>query len=171
MSLSRRQFVYVASLSMLAGAASSPVFAEEQFESASETYSEDAVATLGRISVHDFEWLIGERFSVSLAGRSLGKLTLIAATVTVPPKPPRTARMIGDAAQPLPGRALTGFSLRFQGAGGTLPQNTYTMRQAGLGNFPLFIVPEGPGSDRPTYMAIFTKFADSAPNMLIAPPE
>jgi hypothetical protein len=168
MSLSRRQFAYVASLSMLAGAANSSVFAEGQIESASETYSEDGVATLGRISVHDFEWLIGERFSISLAGRSLGKLTLIAATATAPPKPPR---MVGSAAQSLPGRALTGFSLRFQGAGGTLPQDTYTMRQAGLGSFPLFIVPEGPVSNRPTYTAIFTKFADSAPIIPIAQPE
>jgi hypothetical protein len=157
MSLSRRQFAYVASLSMLAGAASSSVFAEDQSEAANETYSEEAVATLGRVSVHDFEWLIGERFSISLAGRSLGKLTLIAATATVPPKAPRIA--------------LTGFSLRFQGAGGTLPQDTYTMRQGGLGNFPLFIVPEGPGSDRPTYTAILTRFADSALNAPTAPPE
>jgi hypothetical protein len=168
MSLSRRQFVYVASLSTLAGAASSSVFAQDQSEAAKETYSEEAVATLGRVSVHDFEWLIGERFSISLAGRSLGKLTLIAATATVPPKPPR---MVGEAAQPVHGRALTGFSLRFQGAGGTLPQDTYTMRQAGLGSFPLFIVPEGPGSDRPTYTAILTRFADSALSAPIAPPE
>jgi hypothetical protein len=171
MSLSRRQFVYVASLSTLAGAASSSVFAQDQSEAAKETYSEEAVATLGRVSVHDFEWLIGERFSISLAGRSLGKLTLIAATATVPPKPPRIARMVGEASQPVPGRALTGFSLRFQGAGGTLPQDTYTMRQAGLGSFPLFIVPEGPGSDRPTYTAILTRFADSALSAPIAPPE
>jgi hypothetical protein len=171
MSLSRRQFVYVASLSMVASAANTSLFAEDEAKAASETFSEEASATLGRLSLKDFEPLIGDRFSISLAGRSLGKLTLIAATAMEIPKPSHIPHMVGDAAPPVPGRALTGFSLRFQGAGGTLPQDTYTMRQGGLGSFPLFIVPEGPGSDRPTYLATFTRFADSALNMPIAPTE
>jgi len=78
----------------------------------------------------------------------------------------------GAVAQPAPGRALTSFSLRFQGAGGTLAQDTYTMAQAGVGTFPLFIVPEDPGgSGRPTYLAVFTRFAGSAPTMPNAPSE
>jgi hypothetical protein len=172
MSLSRRQFVYVASLSMAASAASPSVFAQDRDEAVRETFSDEGVATLGRLSVHDFEWLIGERFSISLAGRSMGKLTLIEATATEPPKPSNLPRTAGQVARPVPGRAIAGFSLRFQGAGGTLPQDTYTMLQAGLGSFPLFLVPEGPGgSNRPTYLAIFTRFADSAPNTPIAKSE
>jgi hypothetical protein len=172
MSLSRRQFVYVASLSVVATAASRSLFAQDEAQAASETITEEGAAILGNLSLRDFEWLIGERFSISLAGRSLGKLTLIAATAADPVKPSHTGRMAGEAAHPAPGRALTIFSLRFQGAGGTLSQETYTMQQAGIGTFPLFIVPEGPGgSSRPTYLAIFTRFAGSAPTTPTAPSE
>jgi hypothetical protein len=168
LSLSRRQFVYVASLSVVANAAGPRLFGQDEAQAASGTFTEEGAATLSNLSLRDFELLIGERFSVSLSGRSLGKLTLITATATDPVKPSHLPRLIGQVAEP--SRALAGFSLRFQGAGGTLPQDTYTMRQGGLGTFPLFLVPEGPaGSDRPTYLAIFTRFADSAPNMPIAP--
>ena len=153
MSLSRRQFVYAASLSVVATAASPLLFAQ----GAPQTITNEGAATLATFSLGDFEGLIGDRFSVSLSGRSLGKVTLIAAFAAVPP------RGAGKVAAPVPGRALQCFSLRFQGAGGTLPQDTYLMEQSSLGAFPLFLVPEGPGgSNRPTYMAVFTRFADSA---------
>jgi hypothetical protein len=168
MSLSRRQFVYVASLSMAAGAASSSVFAQVVADAASETFSEEATATLGNLSLRDFETLIGARFSISLAGRSLGKLTLIEAKPTEQPKPPQPFRNAGAVLKPATGRALTGFSLRFQGSGGTLTQDTYLMNQAGLGSFPLFIVPEGLGSNRPTYQAIIVRFAEPVQNVPIA---
>jgi hypothetical protein len=51
---------------------------------------------------------------------------------------------------------ITSFSLRFQGTGTALPQNTYILTHDWLGNFPLFLVPlprKGLGS---TYTAIFT---------------
>jgi hypothetical protein len=170
MSLSRRQFVYVASLSVFASASSPSLFAQDEAHEASKAFTEEGAAILGNLSLRDFELLIGDRFSISLSGRSLGKLTLIAATAIDPVKPSQMPHMAGQVAQPEPGRALAGFSLRFQGAGGTLPQDTYTMQQSGLGTFPLFLVPEGPGgSEHPTYLAIFTRFADSAPNMPIAP--
>lgn len=171
MSLSRRHFVYVASMSVLAGAASPAVFAQNQAGAAGDLFSEEGVATLGKLSVQHFEWLIGERFSISLAGRPLGKLTLIAATATEPPKSPPMHRMVGQIAQPAHERSLTGFTLRFQGAGGTLPQDTYTFQQGGLGSFPLFIVPENPGSNRTTYLAIFTRLADFSLNPPVAPKE
>ena len=168
MSLSRRQFVYVASLSVVASAVSSSAFAEDQADATSATFSDEAAATLGSLSLRDFETLIGERFAISLAGRSLGKLTLIEATATQPPKPAHPSRVAGEVVQPIPERPLIGFSLRFQGSGGKLPQDTYLMEQAGLGSFPLFIVPEGPRSDRPTYLAIILRFSDSASNTPIA---
>jgi hypothetical protein len=172
MSLSRRQFVYVASLSIVGTAANPSLFAQDEVKAASETITEEGAAILGSLSLRDFEWLIGERFSISLAGRPLGKLTLIAATAADPIKKTHAAHTAGEVAQPAPGRALTSFSLRFQGAGGTLPQDTYTMAQAGIGTFPLFIVPEGPGgSSHPTYLATFTRFADSAPSLSVAPSE
>jgi hypothetical protein len=156
MSLSRRQFVYVASLSVVANAASPSLFAQDKAQAASETITDEGSATLATLSLRDFEGLIGARFSISLSGRSLGKVTLIAAT----------------AAEPVQGRALEVFSLRFRGAGGTLPQDTYLMEETSLGTFPLFLVPEGPrGSAHPTYVATFTRFADSASNSPIAPSE
>jgi len=172
MSLSRRQFVYGASLSVVAASTGSFLFAEDEALQVAELYSEEGTATLSSLSLRDFEWLIGERFSIGLPGRSLGKLTLIAATPQDPIKPTHASHIAGRIAEQAPGRALAGFSLRFQGAGGTLPQDTYIMKQGSLGTFPLFLVPEGPGgSNRPTYLAIFTRFADLAPNARIGPPE
>jgi hypothetical protein len=169
MSLSRRQFAYVASLCVVAHAARPSLFAQDGAQAASGTFTEEGAATLANLSLRDFELLIGERFSIGLSGRSLGKLTLIAAAATETVKPSNMPRLAGQVARPEPVRALAGFSLRFQGSGGTLPQDTYSMQQGGLGTFPLFLVPEGPGgSEHPTYLAIFTRFADSAPNMPIA---
>jgi len=172
MSLSRRQFVYVASLSVLATSASPSLFAQDEAEEAREIFTEEGSAALGNISLRDFEWLIGERFSISLPGQKLGKLTLVEATVLDPIKPSSMTRTVGQVAKQAPSVALTGFWLRFQGAGGTLPQDSYIMQQGGLGTFPLFIVPAGLGeSNHPTYLALFTRFAGPAPNMSPAPSE
>ncbi|MGA2649242.1 MAG: hypothetical protein ABSF28_01905 [Terracidiphilus sp.] len=172
MSLSRRQFVYVASLSVLATSASPSLFAQDEAEEAREIFTEEGSAALGNFSLRDFEWLIGERFSISLPGQKLGKLTLVEATVLDPIKPSSMTRTVGQVAKQAPSVALTGFWLRFQGAGGTLPQDSYIMQQGGLGTFPLFIVPAGLGeSNHPTYLALFTRFAGPAPNMSPAPSE
>ncbi len=172
MSLSRRQFVYVASLSVVATSASPSLLAQDESKAVSETFTDEGTATLATLSLRDFEGLIGARFSISLPGRPLGKVTLIAAAAADPVKPTQMMHVAGQVVVPVPGRALEGFSLRFQGAGGTLPQDTYLMEESSLGAFPLFIVPEGPGgSNRPTYVAIFTRFADSAPSMPIAQPK
>jgi hypothetical protein len=171
MSLSRRHFVYVASLFTLASAAGPSIFAEDESQATSETFSDEVVTNLGNLTLHDFETLIGERFSISLAGKSLGKLTLIEAAKADPPKASLSPRTVGRAARPASTPALTGFLLRFQGAGGTLPQDSYTMQQGGLGVFPLFLVPEGPKSSHPTYVAIFTRFAGAAPSAPTAPTE
>ena len=56
-------------------------------------------------------------------------------------------------------RPLTAFSLRFQGSGGLLPQETYTVSQPALGSFPLLLVPCALGAATPTYTATFTQFA------------
>jgi hypothetical protein len=172
MSLSRRQFVYLTSLSVVATSAGTSLLAQSEAQDASKTFTEEGAAILANLSLRDFEWLIGERFSISLSGLSLGKLTLIAATAQDPVKPSHFSHMAGKVAVPATGRALEGFSLRFQGAGGTLPQDTYMMQQGGIGTFPLFLVPEGPGgSNRPTYLAIFTRFANTAPNTRVSQSE
>ena len=164
MSLSRRQFVYVASLSAVAAAANPSLFAQEEAQTAGEAITEEGSAIVANLSLKDFQWLVGERFSISSPGKKLGKLTLIEATVLDPVKPSHAAHLAGQAVAPARGPAVSGFSLRFQGAGGTLPQDTYIMSQSGIGTFPLFMVPEGPGgSSHPTYLAIFTRFAGPAP--------
>ena len=172
MSLSRRQFVYVASLSAVAASASPSLFAEDEAQQATETVTDEGSATLANLSLKDFAWLIGERFSISSPGRKLGKLTLIEATDADAAKPSSVSHAAGHVAALGHGPALTTFVLRFQGAGGTLPQDTYIMSQSGLGTFPLFLVPEGPGgSNRPTYIAVFSRFADPSLNKPAAPPE
>jgi hypothetical protein len=162
MSLSRRQFVYAASLSVVAASASPSLFAQGGAQAAGETITDEGGETLATFSLADFEGLIGARFSISLARRSLGTVALIAATAAVSPQ----------GAKQIQGRAVEGFSLRFRGAGATLPQDTYLMEESSLGAFPLFLVPDGPvGSNRPTYLAIFTRFAGSASNTPAAPSE
>jgi len=170
MSLSRRQFVYVASLSAVAAAANPSLFGQEEAQAASEAISEEGSGILANLSLKDFQWLVGERFSISSPGRKLGKLTLIEATTVDAIKPSTVSRVASHVAALGHGPAITGFMLRFQGAGGTLPQETYIMSQGGLGTFPLFLVPEGPGgSNRPTYLAIFTRFVGPAPTAQTTP--
>lgn len=170
MSLSRRQFVYVASLSAVAAAANPSLFAQEEAQAAGQSISEDGSAIVANLSIKDFQWLVGERFSISSVGQKLGKLTLIEAAVLDPIKPSHAPHLAGQAVAPARGPAVSGFSLRFQGAGGTLPQDTYILQQGGIGTFPLFLVPEGPaGSSHPTYLAIFTRFAGPAPVSETAP--
>ena len=154
MSLSWRHFVHLASLSVLAGAALPSAFAQEEAED--DTFSPDNMASLDGVSRQTFEPYIGDRFGVSRAGKSLGKLTLIEVRDTKP----GAAKPGGKSTAPRSQRALTGFALRFQGSGGMLPQETYILSQAALGKFPLLLVPAAPGANPPTYTATFTMFAE-----------
>jgi hypothetical protein len=50
------------------------------------------------------------------------------------------------------------FSLVFRGgADAPIEQDTYTFRHESLGEFPLFVVPIGPGSDGLYYEAVFNR--------------
>src|SRR5580658_5457201 len=126
MSLSRRQFVYVASLSAVAASARPSLFAQDEAQ-ASEAITDEGSALLANFSLKDFQWLVGERFSISSLGRKLGKLTLIEVTDPDAAKPSSASHTAGHVAALGHGPALTTFVLRFQGAGGTLPQDTYIM--------------------------------------------
>ena len=75
MSLSRRHFVHLASLSMLAGAALPSAFAQEEAED--KTFSPENLASFEGVSRQMFEPYVRERFDLSRAGQSLGRLTLI----------------------------------------------------------------------------------------------
>ena len=61
MSLSRRQFVYVASLSVVATATGPSLFAAQ---AASNTITDAGAEALGSFMLRDFEGLIGDRFSI-----------------------------------------------------------------------------------------------------------
>jgi hypothetical protein len=152
MSLSRRHFIQLGSISLLAGAALPAAFAQEETDD--DTFSPERMATLNGISRQAFEPYIGERFAISQAGQSLGKLTLIEVRELTSASTGANTSKTNAAA-----RALTGFALRFQGSGGTLPQGTYIFSQPALGEFPLFIVPAGPDVQPRTYTAIFNKLA------------
>ena len=75
MSLSRRHFIQLSSISLLAGAVLPAAIAQDKNDD--ETFSAERIAALDGISRQDFEPYIGERFAISQPGRSLGKLTLI----------------------------------------------------------------------------------------------
>jgi hypothetical protein len=162
MSLSRRHFVHLASLSWLAGAVLPSAFGQQEPETEDETFSPENLAIFDGVSRKTFEYYLGDRFAISFNGKSLGKLTLIAVTDTHPGDTKQTPQTAGGAPQPAK-VALTGFSLIFQGSGGRLPQETYMLSQAGLGKFPLLLVPCDPKVSPPTYEAVFTMFAGPAP--------
>jgi hypothetical protein len=149
MSLSRRHFVHLTSLSLLAGAILPSAFAAEGDE---ETFSPENLAGFDGISRQTFEPYLRERFAISRAGKSLGRLTLIEVTDMT-----SGASQLGS--QGAKGRALTSFALRFQGSGGQLPQETYVLSQPALGKLPLLLVPAAPGAGLLTYTAIYTNFA------------
>lgn len=151
MSLSRRHFVQLASLSLLAGAALPSALAQKGDD---VTFSPENMAGLEGLTRQSFEPYLREKFSVSLAGKSLGRLTLIEVKDLTSATTALAAR--GALSQR---RSLSSFALRFQGSGGQLPQDTYTLSQAALGSFPLLLVPAAPGANPRTYTAIFTSFA------------
>lgn len=106
MSLSRRKFVYVASLSAVAAAATPSLFAQDEVSAAKETITDEGSDALANLQLKDFEWLIGERFSISSPKQKLGKLTLIAASLPDPVKPTRVAHAGAQFAAPA-GRPLS----------------------------------------------------------------
>jgi hypothetical protein len=162
MSLSRRHFVHMASLSLVTGAVLPAAFAQDAPEGVDETFSPERMAIFQGISMQTFKPYLMDRFAISLAGRPLGKLTLIDVSDTHPGAPEPEMQRGNSPARPQQ-RALTGFALQFQGSGGRLPQETYTFSQAALGKFPLFLVPDGHKPDPPTYTAIFTLLATPEP--------
>lgn len=149
MSLSRRHFVQIGSLSLLATAALSSAFAQSGSED--DTYSPEKLSIFEGVSKQTFEPYLGEKFAISLKGKSLGRLTLIEVTELTP-------------AKAVKGKQLISFALRFRGSGGQLAQDTYTLSQRGLGDFPLLLVPSAPGSATLTYTAVITLFATPKPS-------
>jgi hypothetical protein len=146
MSVTRRNFLSRATVTMLAGAVLPRVFAQSGSESpASSSFFDN-------ISTETFKPFIGNKFRVALNGRSLGSITLIAVTQMPAPKPVTISAGAGSSSS---APTLETFTLRFRGSGATLPQETYTLSQLSLGSFPLLLVPGSPGGSSPTYTAVF----------------
>jgi hypothetical protein len=160
MSLTRRRFVEVASLSLLAGVAIPSAISQDDAPARDDPFRPENLLALNEASQKTFERFIDERFTIRNAKRALGSLTLISVEAA-PPAPAPAKQMVGRVPKVAP-QAAAGFSLRFRGSGGELPQGTYTFRNAGLGSFPLFIVPSGPGLTPPTYTAVFTLLVEPA---------
>jgi Domain of unknown function (DUF6916) len=159
MSPTRRCFLQSATLTMLSGAVLPASLAESQASRQGQTFRPESLVAFNGISQHTFERLVGERFTVSSGGRSLGVMTLISVTDLVPHKPPaKSPRMVGRAVVSS-SRHFTGFAVRFQGTAPALSQGTYTMRNPSVGELPLLLVPSGPGASPHTYTAIFGSVA------------
>jgi len=75
MSVTRRRFVEVASLSLLAGAALPAAFAPDGVGEETEPFSSENLLVLNDASQKTFERFIGERFAIRNAERALGSLT------------------------------------------------------------------------------------------------
>jgi hypothetical protein len=140
MSVTRRNFLERATVTMLAGAVLPKAF------------SQSSSSFFDNISAETFKPFIGDKFSIAANGRSLGSLTLIAVTES-PSSAPETAK--AGSGSKAPAQTFDTFSLKFQGSGVRLPQETYTLSQLSLGSFPLFLVPGSSGNSAPTYTAVF----------------
>ncbi len=137
---------------MLAGAALPRIFAQSSTGSKSNSSSSDSSSFFDNISAETFKPFIGDKFSIILNGHSQGSLTLIAVTQS-PSAPPASATARSGSKSST--QALDTFTLRFQGSGALLPQETYTLSQLSLGSFPLLLVPGSPSGSSPTYTAVF----------------
>jgi len=139
MSVTRRSFLSRATVTMLAGAVLPRAFAQS------------SSSFFDNISAETFKPFVGDRFSVSLNGRSQGSVTLTAVTQS-PAAPPSASAGAGSKSST---QALDTFTLKFRRAGAPLPQETYTLSQLSLGSFPLFLVPLSSSGSASTYIAVF----------------
>jgi hypothetical protein len=157
MSLTRRRFVHAASLSLLAGAAIPPALAQALSNPQDPAFSAENLNAFNGISIGTFKPLVGESFAATSSHHVGSSLTLISVREGVTPSPdPVTPATVGPVARPAP-QPLTGFTLRFEGAGPDLPQDTYILRNRSLGSISLFLVPSGPGTSPTTYTAVFNQ--------------
>jgi hypothetical protein len=156
MSLTRRRFVEAASLTLLAGTVRPIAFALRGRGLDAGPFSPENVAVLDEASEETFKPLIGETFSVLQGNRRLEELTLLSVTSAASPNAESRLPRVGRPSKPSE-QPVSSFSLRFETSGNALPQGTYTLRNESMGNFPLFIVPSGPGITPLSYTATFSQ--------------
>lgn len=168
MTISRRHFLETASLTVIAGAVMPGALAQRPPSLNDDRFNLDQLSILKGVSALTFKPLIGETFDAVQEGEFKDRLTLL--EVNDPATAPEAGkeaqkvdnmRLVGRIPKPWQ-QAVMSFSLRFQGTGVALQQETYTMEHASLGSFPLFLVPAGPGVDTHTYTATFSLMVPSA---------
>ncbi|MGB6686747.1 MAG: hypothetical protein WBE76_02790 [Terracidiphilus sp.] len=111
--------------------------------------------------MQSFEAYIGSGFRASLNSKPMGTLVLLSvedmSTKTKDaPDSPAFARQTGQVLRPAREPAAN-FSLHFRGSEAVFPQDTYLLSHDWLGTFPLFLVPSGLSTRRPTCTAVFNQ--------------
>jgi hypothetical protein len=128
-------------------------------------FNDSNLAALDNLSLEFFEPWLGAKFKASSPARQT-TLTLISAagfpaepagsSASTPPNRNATGKVLsGLPPEASSGAKVKGFSLRFQGSGSILPQDTYTLSNSAVGIFSVFLVPCGKAGAAPAYTAIF----------------
>jgi hypothetical protein len=153
--ISRREFISSAAVGFVAItlAATGLGVVADAFEKASIVDEFSALALLRGLSAAAFAAHLGEKFLVRQEAVTLGELQLTRVTDL-------EARLSSPAKADVAVQRLDCFSVTFSGPGlRSLKQGTYRFAHRELGEFPLFIVPVGPPTDKTYYEAIFNRLA------------
>lgn len=165
MNPTRRYFLQGASLAALTSTLPPIAFGQQHPKSQSEVMDDESLSIFDGISPETFEQWIGSSFRLSLKGKQVDTVVLIAVTKIASPETassPRTPQIVGTKAAVRP--STSSFSLRFRGTQNALSQDTYMLTHDWLGTFPLFLVPSGPGAKQSTYTATFNLLSPSNSN-------
>jgi len=165
MLLSRRRALQIASMSALVTAVGPVAFASSAGSLEDPRFSDSHLAALDNLSLAFFEPWIGAKFKASSPTRQTTLTLISAAGLPADPAEPsassapnRTATgkdLSGLLPATASGAQVRGFSLRFEGSGSNLTQDTYTLSNSAVGSFSVFLVPSGKSGAAPTFTAIF----------------
>ncbi len=167
MNPTRRSFLHQAALAALTTILPSPTFAQKRFETPTEVMSDESLSIFEAVSAETFKQWIGSAFRMSHNGKQVGTVVLVSVKDIPSPEAlssARASRMVGAIPASSSGPSVASFSLRFEGTGNALPQDTYTLTHSWLGAFPLFLVPSGAGGSPATYTATFNLLNPSRSN-------
>jgi hypothetical protein len=173
----RRLFLQNASLTVIATSLLPAALSQKHLNEEEDTFSQENLAALDGVSMQTFAAWIGSSFHVTLNRKPLGSLVLLsvqdfgqdgskneskeAEHARDASDRPAAVRWIGPQPQPLDESPVTSFALHFKGAGAALPQDTYLLSHDWLGTFPLFLVPSGLSTRRPTCSAVLSLLNDT----------
>jgi hypothetical protein len=115
------------------------------------------------ITMKGFEPLIGQSFAVLKGEKTLGSVRMIGVQDMAQTEKADPYRfMVGKTPAAAPPQPTISFAVHFQGQGKEMPQDTYTLRNARVGDMTLFIVPSGPGTNPVKYTASFSLLSTGA---------